>query len=360
MEVLMKYTLILLVVCLMASCAPAPAASAPVPATPIPVKATARPTVTPYPSPTRAPTWTPEPSATPSGLIFTPDPLDAYTIPALRIRQYGGGHVENLGEMQKFERFTRFSIRYPSDGLNIAGFVNIPRGAGPFPIIVALHGYVNPAEYDTLDYTTPAADELAANGYIVLHPNYRNFPPSDAGDNLFRVGYTVDVLNLIALVRESAGKPGLFEKADGSKIGLWGHSMGGAIALKVAVINPAIKAVLLYASMSGDEQKNSNYFNELLGNDTTKREMNSSPQQFAALSPDNYYQSLDLAIQIHHGGNDTEVPASWAKETCQKLKDINRQVSCFIYDGAGHTFRTKFLELYSPRLLTFFADYLKK
>jgi len=50
--------------------------------------------------------------------------------------------------------FTRYLIRYPSDGLNIYGFANIPNEAGAYPVVIALHGYIDPALYNTLDYTT--------------------------------------------------------------------------------------------------------------------------------------------------------------------------------------------------------------
>ena len=42
-------------------------------------------------------------------------------------------------------------------------------------------------------------DFFAENGFIVIQPGLRNQPPSDNGDNLLRVGMTVDVMNLIAI-----------------------------------------------------------------------------------------------------------------------------------------------------------------
>ncbi|HEY3312811.1 MAG TPA: dienelactone hydrolase family protein [Anaerolineales bacterium] len=356
----MKWTALFLVLALLVSCAPA--ASLPdATSLPSPVaRHTAQPSVTPFPSPTRAPTWTPEPAATTAGLLITPSPNSQYGILALRVRQYGGGQVENLGNMGNFNGFTRYHIRYPSDGLNIDGFANIPRGDGPFPIIIVLHGYTDPSTYETLDYTTDAADNLAGQGYIVLHPSYRNFPPSDSGDTLFRVGYAIDVLNLIAIVQQSARQPGLFEHANPSKIGLWAHSMGGDIALKVAEISPYIKAVLLYSSMSGDEKINSKFFKNYTGSPENNLELQASDQEFALISPDHYYQNITAAIQIHHGKADSVVPVSVAEETCQKMKDARLDIRCYYYDGADHTFLRRDTQEFSPRVVTFFAKYLKK
>ena len=82
------------------------------------------------------------------------------------------------------------------------GFYEVELAAETLP-----DGYVNPAVYDTVAYTTPHADDLARNGFLVIHPNYRNHPPSESGDNRFRVGYAIDVLNLVGLVALPAASP---------------------------------------------------------------------------------------------------------------------------------------------------------
>jgi dienelactone hydrolase len=133
----------------------------------------------------------------------------------------------------------------------------LPRGEGPFPVVLVLHGYIEPEEYETLAYTTRYADALAAEGFLVLHPNYRNYPPSDPGPNYFRVGYAVDVLNLIALIENQAGQTGPLENADSESIGLFGHSMGGGISLRVLASQAPVQAAVLYGSMNADEQLNS-------------------------------------------------------------------------------------------------------
>src|SRR5258708_40226364 len=89
-----------------------------------------------------------------------------------------------------------------------------PRNGRSYPVIVALHGYIDPAVYDTIDYTTRYADALAQAGYLVLHPNLRNYRLSDKGPNLLRVGFAVDVLNLIALVRTQSGQVGPLQNAN--------------------------------------------------------------------------------------------------------------------------------------------------
>ena len=116
------------------------------------------PTFTPFP--TQIPTATQTATVIPT-LSPTPDPYFAYTNDYLRSRAYGGGQIEFVEVMGQNLYFTRYLIRYPSDGLNIYGFANIPNDGLQHPVIIALHGYIDPAIYNTLDYTTHYADALA-------------------------------------------------------------------------------------------------------------------------------------------------------------------------------------------------------
>src|SRR5919108_2239177 len=161
-------------------------------------------TFTPLPNATQLPTATATPTLLPT-ISPTPDPYFPWTIDYLRSRTYGGGQMEFLEIIAQNLYFTRYLIRYPSDGLNIYGFANIPNDEEPHPVIIALHGYIDPAIYNTLDYTTHYADALASAGYVVFHPNLRGYRPSDDGENLFRVGMATDVLNLIELIQSQSG-----------------------------------------------------------------------------------------------------------------------------------------------------------
>ena len=160
----------------------------------------------------------------------TPDPYWKYTIEYLRSRSYGGGAVEVTETNARNSAFTRYLIRYPSDGLMIYGFMNVPNGKGNFPVIIALHGYIDPTIYKTFDYTTHYADALASAGFLVLHPNLRDYPPSDKGDNLFNVGMAIDVLNLISIIkstgrtaRSAAGSRPEPHWVMGAQHGRWGR-----------------------------------------------------------------------------------------------------------------------------------------
>src|SRR5260221_6824892 len=146
-----------------------------------------------------------------SSIQATADPFAGLSIAELVARTYGGGQVTIDQVLTTTAAFTRYLIHYPSDGLTIYGFMDVPatppRSRSAYPVIIALHGYIDPSLYQTLDYTTGYADALAGAGYLVLHPNLRNYRPSDSMPNLLRAGFSIDALNLIAIVREQARQP---------------------------------------------------------------------------------------------------------------------------------------------------------
>jgi dipeptidyl aminopeptidase/acylaminoacyl peptidase len=262
--------------------------------------------------------------------------------------------------MDDHSAFKRYAFTYPSDGLKIYGFMDVPRGEGPFPVIIMLHGKSPPASYSTLDYSTPYADELAGAGYLVLHPNLRNYPPSDAGDNLYRVGMAIDVLNLIALVKTQGGQLGPLSKADPARIGLWGHSMGGGIVLKVITISRDIKAALLYAPLSGDEKLNFEKFFNGSDNPQAAIERQTSPIGWFHISPSYYLNNITAAVSIHQGGQDDTVPPEWTDALCERLRALGKTVFCVNYPDMGHAFSGMTDKRFRALAIIFFKNYLAR
>ena len=99
---------------------------------------------------------TPSPSAT-----STPDAYAVLTIDALGARPYGGGLIEIVETLETTDSFTRYLIAYPSDGLTLYGYMNVPHVGDNFPVALVLHGYIDPDEYETVAYTRRYADAVS-------------------------------------------------------------------------------------------------------------------------------------------------------------------------------------------------------
>ncbi len=301
------------------------------------------------PSPDAPSPDAPSPDApSPDAPSPTPDPYAELTIDALAARSYGGGLLEIVETLEQNDRFARYLIKYPSDGLTIYGFMNVPNEGSRFPVALVLHGYIDPDEYEVVPYTRRYADALAEAGYFVIHPNFRNYPPSDSGPDPFRIGYAIDVLNLIAIIRQQSQDPlGTLRRADADDINLWGHSMGGGVAQRVLTVNPApyLRAAVLYGSMSGDEAQNYGRIRGWTSDDRVRFELGASPAALAAISPATYFDRLEVAVAVHHSEADDVVPVAWSHALCGRLQalsaagDIPYAPECTFYDLQPHTFR---------------------
>jgi len=312
-------------------------------------------TPTPTGTATSTPTITPTPTSTPTRRpptpTNTPDPRLSYYITRLRKRAYKGGTVEITGDIPHNEDYAAYYISYPSGNLTITGYMYVPQGQGSFPVIILNHGAYDPEMYFTGTGTQREADYLARHGYLAIAPDYRNYGESTAGDSLLLVGYMTDVLNLVNSVET-------IDKADPSRIGMWGHSMGGGVAIKACVVSDRIKAVALFGSVSADEKDN--YY----WNGVTRLKIHQifglperNPGTYAWLSAVRY---LDVAppMSIHHGEADDIVPIEFSEKLGQRMLEAGRSVEYFTYPGQPHTFQGEAWELAMERVLRFFDKYV--
>ena len=281
------------------------------------------------------------------------------SIEELVARKYAGGEIAFVKDLEGSDHFTRKMVSFPSDDLTIYGFMNIPNGEGPFPVIVVLHGWVKPHLWHTLCYTTSYADALANAGFFVLHPNYRNHPPSDEGANLFRVGYAVDILNLLAIIREQGGKPGPLEKAEPNITGLLGHSKGGGITHRVITVDTAVRGAVLYAGLTGDDRRNFESISQWSADPDEIMELKAPEKIVRRIAPIDYMERIQSAVSIHYGDEDIATPPEWALEVTEDLRSLGKEVECFIYPGQGHYLQGESDRLFTERTIRFFNSCLE-
>ena len=324
-------------------------------------------------SPTPLPTSTAVPTP-------TPDPLFPYTLEGLRQRGYPGGEIEIWGTMAETAEFTQYYIAYPSDDLTITGMMHVPTGVGSLPVIVLLHGYYERGQYWSGADTWQTAEYFARQGYLVVAPDYRSWGDSDIGLSLFHTGLVVDVLNLLSVLES-------VPQADTSRIGLWGHSMGGGVTTKILVVDDRVQAAVLYAPNSADDgdligrwgpgclpgqsEDAGDKCNpgEVIPAGTDEALLDdyftaaTDPNALQRIAPFYHLHTISVPVQIHIGTADgeilTQTPPEWAAKLHEALLTAGKEVTFFEYEGEGHYFTGANWSLFHDRALAFFDEQLK-
>ncbi len=114
------------------------------------------------------------------------------------------------------------------------GRVWYPEGAGPFPLVLIVHG-----NHDAQDYSDPGygylGDLLASRGFILVSVE-ENFINGLSGENDGRAWLLLKHLQEWNRFNDSVGSP-LYHRVDMNNIALMGHSRGGEAAPLAATFN---------------------------------------------------------------------------------------------------------------------------
>ncbi len=273
-----------------------------------------------------------------------PRPLLAYTYENLQKRKYQGSKValgKTLADEQKFmSRIFYFTV----EGKKVSGLINIPKTEGPHPVIVMIRGFVDPSVYVTGEGTQHAGQVFAENGFVTVSPDFLGYGESDlpVADGLQdRFMTYVTVLELIASLKNIPNV-----NLDFAKIGIWGHSNGGQIALSVLEISQGSYPTVLWAPVSKPFPESVLYYaRELdkkdaaaLKNLIAGFESLYNPQKYSLTS---YAGWIRAPIQLHQGEKDEEVPKEWSDGLYEKLKSLNLAVEYYTYSAQDHNFDNK-------------------
>ena len=270
-------------------------------------------------------------------------------IESLRKRDYKQSQITIESTISNNGSYSGYIFFYLSDDLKIYGRMNVPTGTGPFPVIILNHGYFNQSSFSSGDGTQTIADILARNGYLTLASDYRGFGKSEndsQGSQGHHPNYAIDILNLIASVSS-------LDKADSSRIGMWGHSMGGEVSIRTAEVTDKVKAVVLWAPTSTNQSENAAFYGR--GRQTTPL-LN---QDEGTTPTEDSLRYITAPISLHQGLADTEVDPLWSKELNSALGKENKTVEYFEYPGQDHNFRNLGWDVISKRTINFFDIYLK-
>jgi uncharacterized protein len=344
------------------------------PALALPTSQVSQATATAALSSTPANTHAPPPTETlPPTSTVTPTPtptLHPMSIQAMRQGEYPGSEIVIEQELEPGANYHRYYASYLSEGLKIYALLTIPNGEMPstgWPAIVFNHGYIPPAQYRTTERYIAYVDNLARSGYIVFRIDYRGHDRSEgsASGAYGNPGYTIDVLNAVAALRQ-------FNQADPERIGMWGHSLGGYLTLRAMVISPDIKAGVIWAGVvvsypdlltrwrrgptptPGATTGRSWRFNWI----DTYGTPDENPEFWSSISSNSFLADLSGPLQLHHGTADESVPLEFSQTLYQEIQAAGKIGELYIYDGDNHNLSNYFSQAMT-RTILFYDQYLK-
>jgi dienelactone hydrolase len=134
-----------------------------------------------------------------------------------------------------------FTVLSPA-GATLQGYAHHPPGSGPHPAVVICHGFKGFMDWG---FFPALAELLAERGFVAVRFNLSGAGVAPGDDVVSdpeafrRDTYSLELSDLLAVLAavggEAAGGQGLDEAAvDPARIGLFGHSRGGGVALLAA------------------------------------------------------------------------------------------------------------------------------
>jgi dipeptidyl aminopeptidase/acylaminoacyl peptidase len=290
-----------------------------------------------------------KPSTTPDVQTTALNPL---TIAAMRDRAYPASTLTQLRSDGDQGGYVNTMVSFVSDGLTEDALMSTPDRARPaagWPVIVICHGYIDPRTYRTDDASyAQFIAAFARAGYLVLKPDYRGHGQSQGvpeGGYLSPV-YTYDVLNLVSTLRADP-------RVDPSRIGLYGHSLGGYEALRAMVVSRDVRAVTFMAGVVGSLDDiffhwpqpvqptpppppvQQQVARSVIASNGTPQ---TQPDFYNRASPINYVAASTAAVQINMDVADSEVPKLFSDHLDAALVAAGRSVQYLTYPGDDHQF----------------------
>lgn len=314
------------------------------------------------------------PTAEPQNVAVTTFAVgNELTVAALREMKIEGSEIVIEQTLQNGVNYSQYIASYISEGNKIYGLLTIPFGEVPeggFKAIVFNHGFIPPAEYRTTERYVAYVGNLAASGFVVFKIDMRGHGDSEGEPqgSYYSPNYTIDAISALKSLQT-------MDIIDPQGIGMWGHSMAGNLVLRAMLMEPDIKAGVIWAGAVYSYDDFTRYaisdpsFTPSVSQQFPARRMgqilreaygppNTAEPYWQAVSLTHHLEYLNSPIQIHHALNDDVVNVGYSYDLSAALAANGKFHQLYTYEGGGHNISSPYFEQAMQRTILFFKAYL--
>lgn len=233
--------------------------------------------------------------------------------------------------------FSPEAITYTTfDGLDIPAYWFRPKGEGPFPVLVDIHG--GPESQRTLNYSPsgPVIQYLTSLGMGVLSLNVRGSTGyGKSYSHLDDKGKRLDAVKDVAYAVEWLKSR---DDVDPDRIAVYGRSYGGFMTLASLVFYPDLWA----AGVDVVGIANFVSFLERTGpwrrqhREAEYGELEHDREMLERISPLTHIDNIRVPLMVCHGRNDPRVPLFEAEQVVEAVRGKGLDVVLRVYDDEGH------------------------
>ncbi|GAA0350193.1 alpha/beta hydrolase family protein [Bacillus horti] len=225
-------------------------------------------------------------------------------------------------------RATLFEVTYEAQGLIVKGYLCIPQGTGPFPVLIYCRGGIKSVGMTRLAWVSKFVDQ----GCAVFAPFYRGNRGGQgredfAGEDRF------DVIDALPWIKDHP-------LLEADRIHLFGFSRGSLMALFTAMADPTICSVVVWGGVSDlaltyEERVDlRRMLKRVLGGTPLRK-----PEEYRIRSPIYDVQRLKCPVLIIHGTEDIQVGVEHSYILAEALRETNKCYTLRIYENQGHFFQ---------------------
>lgn len=296
------------------------------------------------------------------------------TIDALLELDIQGSDIVYEERLANGPSYAQYIASYMSEGNKIYGLLTIPFGdvpEGGFKAIVFNHGYIPPAFYSTTERYVAYVSTLASHGFVVFKIDMRGHGNSEGEPTgtYFSPSYTIDAIAALKSLQR-------LDIVDPQGIGMWGHSMSGNLVLRAMLIEPDIKAAVIWAGavysyddfakyrISDPSRTTDNSAQSEARREERRKiietygDMNTEEPYWAAVALTTHLDLLHSPLQIHHASNDTVVNVGYSRDLATALGAAGKTYEFYEYAGGEHNIDSPYFEDAMLRTVVFFQKHL--